>query len=316
MRLSAALFCCTALLGCASQPRPDYMQPRESGGRLEVVDTLPGFLSAVRAELDTGKVEDVWGVYQQRHAALFAAAGAASEDPGNENLIRLIASTEAILDLVEIFEAAASEDVAALDKAITALLGPPPRLQLVFAVAVEPQALFRGTTADGRPLRLINARHPDLAAAPQRRAVLARELFALTHQQLQPDSSSLGPLARRVYREGAASFATRQLVPDAPEHQVLSVPEYQLTAARKRERLIAKELLASLDSASEIEEARFFDPLLKDPLLPRAAGAWMADKVYQRLAIELGSTTRPLQLEATEFLPRARKHLQDIAAGR
>ncbi len=102
---------------------------------------------------------------------------------------------------------------------------------------------------------------------------------------------------------------------------LLTCPECQalqslIVVARTRERLIASELLAAIDSASELEVARFFDPALKDPLVPRGAGPLIADRLYQRLAAELGSVTKPLGLSPQDFLVRVRKHVAAIAAAR
>lgn len=312
------LLCALALLvltSCRSRKRPDYMEPRGSAERIERVDTLPDFLVPVRAELETGKVQDAWAAYEAKYAKLFQLTGAQAEDPGDEQLVRLAASGEAVLELVQAFQAGAPADVDAVEKGLGELGGEPPRMIVAYAVTREEAPVYVGAD-QGRPLVLLNARHRDLATPSQRRATIARTLFELTHQQLFPGPGSLGPLAERVYREGAARFASRILAPEALEHQVLGLTEAKVADARRRERLIAKELLASLDSASEIEEARFFDPALKDPLVPRGSGPYLADKIYQRLAAELQSSARPLQLAPADFLPRARRHLQDIASGR
>jgi hypothetical protein len=105
-------------------------------------------------------------------------------------------------------------------------------------------------------------------------------------------------------------------VPRAFEFQLLGIEEKELAQLKKREALVAKELLASLDTNRSSESARFFDLTVKDPLIPAGAGVYLADRLFQRIAGELGSTTRPLSLSSSEFLRHARRHLIDIAEGR
>lgn len=317
MKLTCRAFAISAALAAACAPgqRPAYMEPLRTDERVQRLDTLPQFLSRLRAELETGKVQDAWLAYDADNAKLLAAAAASSDDPGNEKLIRLVVSTDAVLDLVQAFDAAVPGELDALLARMTELFGAPPHVTIAFAVTIEPRTYFTGAFG-GAPLLLLNARHPDLAESPARRAVMARELFRIFQQERQADSPSLGPLATRIYREGAACFAARQLVPDALEYQVLGVDEEKLVVARARERLIAKELLAVIDSASELEVTRFFDPSLKDPLIPSGAGPLIADRLYQRLAAELGSVTKPLDLSPQDFIVRVRKHMTAIAAAR
>ena len=174
---------------------------------------------------------------------------------------------------------------------------------------------FRGDL-EGRPLVVVNARAPELAVPEVRQALLAKALFEELHRERQPDSASLGPVARRLYREGAALLAVRQLVPRALEGQLLGLDTATLSRLRARETLAAKELLAALDTSRPSETARFFDPAVKDPLLPPGSGLYLADRLFQRLSAELGSTIRPLNLSPAEFLTAARKHLALIAGGK
>jgi hypothetical protein len=315
MKTTCRAFAISAALAAACAPvqRPDYMEPPRTDERVQRIDTLPQFLSRIRAELETGRVQDAWLAYDADNAKLLAAASASSDDPGNMKLIRLVASTDAVLDLVQAFEAAAPGELDALLQRMAQLFGAPPHVAVGFAVSIEPRSYFTGAFG-GAPLLLLNGRHPDLADSPGRRAVMARELFRVFHHEREADSPSMGPLAIRLYREGAACFAARQLVPDALEFQVLGVDEEKLVIVRSRERLVANELLAVIDSASELEVARFFDPSLKDPILPPGSGPLIADRLYQRLAAELGSVTKPLSLPPQEFLARVRKHVEAIAA--
>ena len=296
-------------------PRPAYMEPPRPKERVERIDTLQDFLGPMRAELDTGKAQEAWLGYEAKCSGLLAAAGAVVDDPGNAELIRLLASADAIVEVVGRFEQDAPKELDGVVEKMVQAMGGAPQISVAFAVSLGDAPVFRGAW-EGRPLVLLNARHPDVADPAQRRATIARELFRALHRERVPGSPSLGPLADRIWREGAVSFASRQLAPDATESQLLGVPEDKLVAARKRERALAQELLATLDSGSELEAERFFDPSLKDPIIPRGGGPLIADRVYQRVAQELTSMTKPLWLPPSEFLAAARKQLALMAQGR
>jgi hypothetical protein len=102
-------------------------------------------------------------------------------------------------------------------------------------------------------------------------------------------------------------------MPRLLEEQLLGVDPGSLQRLRSREALLAKELLSALDSKNDAEAERFFDPKVKDPLLPSGSGLFLADQLYQKLAAELGSTTRPLELDPNEFSRRARKILLEVS---
>ena len=286
-------------------------------GELEVKDTLPRFLQSLRSHatpVPEGPLA-AWGEYERVQAELLQAAGALGHDPGDQQLRKLSVSPTAVLQLVEAFDASAGADLGGLAQELERQLGGVPAMVVALAVARGPAPVFRGMWA-GRPLLLINARHPDFIVPEARLATLARELFTALHRTREPDSASLSPLAQRVFREGAGSLATRQLVPRALEHQILAMEESRLARLRGHEPLIAKELLAALDSGSEAEVARFFDGAVKDPLLPAGAGPFVSDRLYQCLTRELGSTQKALQVDGAAFLSKARRHLAEMAAGR
>lgn len=301
-----------ALAGCAT-PGP-YA---DKGERVVLLDTLPALSAALRssqARVPEGPT-GVWLAYEKEHGAVLEAAGALPDDPGDQLLRKLSVSPAAVVALLEGFDAAAPGELRALVKELTAKVSGAPRMTFAFC-ALRSSRLVSAGTLEGRPLVVVNARAPELAVAETRQVLLARALFEELHRQREPDSASLGPVARRLYREGAALLAVRQLVPGAREDQVLGLDASTLARLRSREALAAKELLASLDTSRPSETARFFDPKVKDPLLPPGAGLYLADRLFQRLAAELGSTTRPLNLTPAEFLLAARKQLAVMAAAR
>jgi hypothetical protein len=306
---AALLFC---LSGCAT-PGP-YA---DRGERVELLDTLPALSAALRSS--EPRVPDgptfAWLAYEKEHAAMFEAAGAQPEDPGDQVLRKLSVSPGAVVALLEGFDAAAPGELRALVGQLTAKLSGTPRMAFAFCALRSSRQLFSGSL-EGQALVVVNARAPELSSTEARQVLLARALFEALHRERQPDSASLGPVARRLYREGAALLAVRQLVPGAREDQVLGLDPATLARLRTREALAAKELLASLDTSRPSETARFFDPKVKDPLLPPGAGLYLADRLFQRLAAEQGSMTRPLNLPPADFLTAARKQLAIMAGAR
>jgi hypothetical protein len=279
-------------------------------------DTLPAFETELAgAQGPHGRPDLAWVRYETIAAAALASAGAQANDPGDRLLYKVCANPSAVLTLAEDFERAAPRELDALVAQFAAKFGAAPRAIAIFAVTRAWTSVFRGERS-GQPVLLFNARAPDLATPQARRGVFARELFRLLHASWVPDSPSLSPLSREVFRSGAASFAARQLAPQAPEPALLGVDERQLSKLHAREAVIAKELLAGLDSASSTEAARFFDLELADPLLPPGSGRFVSDRVYQRIAEAEGSLDAPLRMSAADFLRRARPALERLAEGR
>ncbi len=283
-----------------------------ASARPSVVDTLPSFLE--RLDREAAPVPDgpmrAWLAYERENHRVLSAAATALDDPGDVRLRKLAVGPAALRALVAAFGSSAGSE---LDETVERMgeLLPAPRVTVAFVVMRSDAPALWGRL-DGTPALLVNARHPDLAAPNARRLLFARQLFRAAHQERFPDAA-LTPIARRLWREGAALLAARQLVPKAREHELLQLDERELARLKAREALVTKELLASLDSRLDTEAARFFDAEVVDPLVPSGAGWYVADKLYQRLAAEMGSATRPLSLPASEFISRARKHLLAMA---
>lgn len=302
---------------CATGPRPDYMERPDAREGLSSTDRVADFLERIRAARATGGgCEEAWRTYEEQHRELFAQAGAAAQSADEAERAGLCGHLDEVLHYASGFDRHARDQLRAMTERFESAFGSLPRMRLVLAVAVPDRAVFFGDE-DGRPVTvLLNARHPELSTSSRREAALARALFRAWHAQRVEDSPSLGAVAARVHREGALAFAVRQLASGSTEADVLGLTEAQLTAARRRERIIAQELLASIDSASEREVARFFDPASKDPLVPPLGGVLVAEKLYQRVASEVGAPTRALLLTPQDFLARARKHLTAMANAR
>ena len=298
-------------------PAPHLERPPDPRTLLQLRDTVPAFLLNVRRTQRATPEELLfaWQQYENTHEELLRRSGALPRDPEDVELRQLVRNADAVVQLTQAFGKGTHTELADLVERMHAQLGQVPPVLVVFAVSRSPKPLFEGEL-DGKPLLLFNARAPELSEPPARRVAMARALSQVLHRQMVSDSPSLTPLAARVWREGASLLATRQLLPDAFEPQLLGLKEDQLSKLRTREPMLARELLASLDSSREAELARFFDPKVKDPLLPRGAGPYLADRLFQRLAAELGSGVKPLRLSAGEFLARARTHVSAMAAAK
>ncbi len=284
--------------------------------QLTVVDTLPPLITALSGAGggDVVTAERTLLAYEAANAQLLD--GASVKRPASDpRLTKLAVSQDALLTLLRQFEANAGAELRVAAQKVQTQRAWLPRLTLAFAVLRDDAALAHGTL-NGEPLVVLNARSPAWMESFSRQAGFAQVLFQALHRERLPDSASLGELATTVWRDGAGRLATRVLVPEAQEQQVLAVTPEQLTRLREREALISKELLSALDSASNSEVDRFFDPAVKDPVLPRGAGPFIADRIYQRLAAQLGSTSKPLELSPTEFLARARPILLELSAPR
>lgn len=296
--------------GCRTLPPGVRMEGARE--QVEVRNTLPTLVQSLEAGQP---LLETWLAYESSHEKLLRAAGAEPRDPGDPVLHKLAASPEAILALLKPVSARGPDETRAQLAVLETRLGPMPPLVIAFGASRTLQPVF-GARLDDRPLIFLNARDPHLAQEAPRQAIIARELFSAWQRERTPGGDQLGPLARRVYREGAAHFAARTTVPDLRETDLFGMDERRLVALRARQALIARELLAGLESSSEAEAARFFSDDVRDPLLPPGAGPFIAERLYQRLAADLGSLDRPLQLSPDEFLQRARPALQALASAK
>jgi len=322
MPLRLPLACCLALAcacatgaGRAGPPPTPTLRTQNPREAVEVRDTLPAFLSRMqdKAGAPPREIEAAWLSYETEVNDLFTAAGHTPREVTDAERPRLARSVEPAVRLVAAFELHAPAELDGILQRMVAQLQQVPRAEVAFAVLRTETPLLEAER-EGRPLLLFNARAPEFVDTSARKVAMARALAQALHRGLQADSPSLSPMAARVWREGAGLLAARQLVPDAPEPQLLGLTPDQLSRLRARDRLLAQELLASLDSARESELARFFDPKVSDPLLPKGAGPYLADRIYQRLAADLGSGKAPLQLAPADFLARARRILTAMAA--
>ena len=302
LRLVAAFLCALWSIGCA---RSTGNIALGNEGRVELVDTLPALAAALAAPSASTRVT-LTG-YARQHRALFAAAGVTPDLNGLE--------VPGLSQRLEVFEAEAPGELNALINDLAAKLGRTPRLKVAFAAVGAKRPVCAGTL-EGTALLLVDGADTALTTPAGRRTWLARALFKALQLELQGPPASLSPLTARLFQEGAAMLAARLLVPNALEHQVLGIDAAALSRVRSRQPLLAKELLAGLDSAKESEVGRFFGATSTDPLVPLGAGAFLADQLFQRLAAEDGSSTAPLRLSPADFPARARKVLGELAGGR
>jgi hypothetical protein len=301
-------------LGAGCRRLPPNVNVSGEREQVEIRNTLPPLLGALEVGLATTPhgPREAWLAYEAAHGPLLSAAGAQVEDPGEAQLHKLAASAEALLALMTPVSEAGPGEAQRLVEAFEEKLGGFPPMTVAFGASRGGEQAYRGAQG-GRPLLFLNARHPLMGPPGARQALLARELFGAWQRARGPEGARMDPLAGRVWREGAAHFAARTTVPDLREPDLFGIDEKRLAAMRSRQALLARELLAGLDSSSEAELERFFSDAVKDPLLPLGSGPFISERLYQRLAADLGSLERPLKLSPAEFLQRARPALQAMA---
>lgn len=277
--------------------------PKTGAAALEIDDGVAALLDAPAPDI-AGKLR--W--YEESRAPQLRTFGAAPDqlDPDQKLAFKVYANKDALLATLAEFDDHAERELRDAAARVDALCGPLPKTRLIFGVTRSNDPVFRS-----RDAILINARSPLLQSADARSTRFTGELVraALAHREPKPLAS---PLANSLFLEGAALFAARQIVPSVSETELLGVDGSTLELFRKRQALLAREALAAMDSSSPAGEARFFDPSLKDPLIPRGAGRFLADRIYQQLAMQLGSTKKPLMLSGAEFSRRARVALQSL----
>ncbi|HVE82807.1 MAG TPA: hypothetical protein VND93_08155, partial [Myxococcales bacterium] len=159
---------------------------------------------------------------------------------------------------------------------------------------------------------LVNARSPSAADPRARRALLARALGA----ELLPSPGGLGLLARALYVETLEDAGALAVAPDAPLTAFTGETEEASARLRARLPLLARELLAALDSASPAQWDRFFGvgAASADPLVPRGAGALLARELGAAFIQDLGSASAAVRLAPGEFRRHASRALERLAS--
>ncbi|MFL5320961.1 MAG: hypothetical protein ACJ790_14960 [Myxococcaceae bacterium] len=282
--------------------------PPSNAESLEVDDGVRAMMVDAPASDVAGK----WRWYEQSHDAVLKRFHAAPSqiDPDEKLLTTIFSKPDALLATLADFSDSAGTETKTLALKADAICGPLPPLKISLGVSRSPEPVFHA-----RDALFFNARAPELSDAGARRARIARELVLSAVSMREPAPLS-SPFADALFREGAAIFAARQLLNGATETELLGVDSGSLELLRKRQALIAREALTAFDSAQPAQRARFFDPKVKDSIVPRGAGAFLADRVYQQLAVQLSSATRPLRLSGADFQRRARAALEELASNR
>jgi hypothetical protein len=261
-----------------------------------VRDELEPLLRAVRAAPDDRAAGEAWN----RH---LAEVGLPAGDVRPEPLGKAI---RASLPQLESLSTALPADVREVASAVGAVHGRSvtARVWLV--------ALPADTPLLDQPDRiLLNARAPAAGDPLARRALLARAMSATL---LPSTSGSLGPLAGTVYAQSLSAAAALAVAPGAPAAALTGRSDQDTAKLRARLPLLARELLASLDSAAPSQVDRFFGTSSADPLLPRGAGAFLCVELGAALTHDLGSAGKAVRLAPGEFRRHASQALQRLAA--
>lgn len=290
-----------ALLLAAACARPGAFVPRTDG--LEVEDTVGPLASAVRGAPDERSAGEAWSAYLRRpELALPGEAGAGGVRP--ESLGKAVRASLPQLEAASAAFPAEAREVAA---AVGKLHGRSVAAR-VWLVALRDDLPL--VAEEGRVL--LNARSPAIADPRARRALLARALGA---GLLPSTGSSLGPLAGAVYVQALGAAAALAVSPDAPLAALTGRPEEESARLRARLPLLARELLAAMDSAAPAQVGRFFGAASADPLVPRGAGALLAVELGAALTRALGSPEKAVRLTPGEFRRQAAQALQRMSAG-
>jgi len=272
-------------LAVAACRTPGSFTPRTDG--VDVRDALEPLIQAVRAAPDDRTAGEAW-------SRSLADLGMPVEGVKPEPLGKAIRASLPQLESVSASGPSEAREVAA---AVGSLHGRSVTAR-VWLAALRDDTI----TLDVQPDRIVlNARSSAAAEPRARRALLAR---AMSSSLLPPTSGSLGPLAGVVYRQSLCAAAALSVAPGGLEDD---------PRLRARLPLLARELLASLDSAAPAQVDRFFGATA-DPLLPRGSGAFLSTELGAALIQDLGTAEKVVRLTPGEFRRHASQALQRLAA--
>lgn len=296
MRRALPALLALALAGCTG---PGAFVPRTDA--VEARDTLEPLLKAARAAPDDRAAGEAWIAYlRQPDLALPADAELHRVRP--ESLGKAL---RAALPQLEATSAAWPDEARQVALEVGKLHGRSVAARL-WLVALRDDA--PSVAEQGR--LLVNARSPAVADPRARRALLARALGA----ELLPSPGGLGPLARALYLEVLKDAGALAVAPDAPLPAFTGETEEASARLQARRPLLARELLASLDSAAPAQQDRFFGAASADPLVPRGAGALLARELGAAFIQELGSASAAVRLAPGEFRRHASRALERLAS--
>jgi hypothetical protein len=275
----------STLVVIAACRTPGSFTPRTDS--VEVRDTLEPLIKAVRAAPDDRTAGEAW-------SRSLADLGMPADGVKPESLGKAIRASLAQLESISASGPSEARDVAA---AVGALHGRSVTAHVWLAALRDDLPLL------DQPNRLLlNARSPATADPRARRALLAR---AMSASLLPSTEGSLGPLAGTVYRQSLSAAAALAVCPGGLDDDPKLHP---------RLALLARELLASFDSAAPAQVERFFGPSTSDPLLPRGSGPFLCAELGAALTRDLGAAEKVVRLTPGEFRRLASQSLQRLAS--
>ncbi|HYV50246.1 MAG TPA: hypothetical protein VFA20_35570 [Myxococcaceae bacterium] len=299
----------SVILSIAACRTPGSFTPRTDG--VDVRNTLEPLVQAVRAAPDDRTAGEAWSKY-------LAEGGMPADGVKPEALGKAI---RASLPQLESISASGPSEVREVASAVGALHGRSVKARVSLEALREDVPVLKkihlsdgqapvaldwrrgGAAVDEEPgVLFLNARSPATADPQARRALLAREMSAW----LLPDADSLSPLASVVYFRSVSAAAALSI---SPGTHLDDDPKL-----RARLPLLARELLASLDSAAPSQVGRFFGAAPSDPLLPRGSGAFLCEELGAALTSDLGSAEKVVRLTPGEFRRHASQALQRLSS--
>ncbi len=276
-------------------------------------DLAADFL-ATACEADPGTpFAEAWLAHERRYWDVYAALYYRDEEAlaEREALARELAPRRDEMCLhVRVFRAVAP---AALDRArgeVAALMGVAPTAEVVFTAALQ-WTDGRTGTLGGHDLVALNARHDTFARTTGLVATLTHELIHDAQSRLG-DDGVLPPLARQLYREGAAVYGTALMLRGLGD-RATGLRGEQLTRASEVAPAAAAELLAALHSREPGElSRRFFSGGFRDPERPPKMGYYLGLRAFEALGRERGERAA-VRVDARSFLTFVERWLAETA---
>lgn len=207
------------------------------------------------------------------------------------------------------FRIAAPAVVAGLRPRLAELFGAPAAAPVYFVAALQ-WTDGRTVAIDGRDAVVLNARHDTFARTTGLVATVAHELaHAAQAARVAGADRALAPVARSLYREGAAVHAVTLLLPELGA-RATGVKADDRPRAERMLPYAAAELRAQLRHPSaEPSLRRFFSGGVSDPVYPAKMGYVAGARIYAALG------PGALRVSPAEFVDRADAVLAELARG-
>lgn len=298
-----------ACAACATAPIP--AAPHEPA----IVDLTSDFLRTACIEPTGVRFGQAWLAYEKRHWALFERIyyrwdwAIADRD---QLAVELGPRRDEMCLHARTFMITAPAIIRSMRGEVTKLMGSEP-LAAVYLPAALQWTDGRADAYDGQEIIVLNTRHDTFARTTGLVTTIAHELIHDAQSRVANDEA-LPPVARSLYREGAAVFGVQQILPGLGR-RALGMKSADRDRATSVATIAAKVLLENLET-TDVEDGlmrRFFSGGIQDPQLPPKMGYYLGNEIYTRIGAELG-VVGAVRIRPDAFIVHARRVLSDIAA--